>query len=309
MTNIEWTDETWNPTVGCSIVSPGCHNCYAMRMAKRLQSMERPEYADVIDRGGRWTGTVIELPERLDQPLKWKKPRRIFVDSMSDLFHESVSDKFIAAVFGVMGAANWHTFQVLTKRPERAVEFFRWLVRQGDHHSATHDYVCLHHAQKLCDHAGLRHVSRGESLPAAWPLPNVWLGVSCEDQKRADERIPLLLSLPAGVRFVSAEPLLGPIGFQISNLKSQINWVIVGGESGPGARECDIAWMRSIVMQCQAAGVAVFVKQLGAKPFNWHFGGTVENSLIALTDRKGGDWDEFPAQLRIREFPTVGVPA
>lgn len=303
---IQWTDAVWNPVRGCSHISAGCANCYAARQAHRFDTCsERSPYHGLtkpLDPWGRvrWSGEVRFVPEMLDAPLRWRRPRRVFVNSMSDLFHESVTDEQIAAVFGVMAACPQHVFQVLTKRPERMARWFEWFATMSP---------------------GLD----------GWPLPNVWLGVSCEDQRAADERIPLLLQTPAAVRFVSCEPLLGPVNFARSGLafgvplangsrwfgsKPGIDWVIVGGESGPGARPCDVEWIRSIVRQCRAAGVPVFVKQLGSCPqdhgtgLDWPDGirfrqGVGPGSAALLRHSKGGDPAEWPEDLRVRQWPEV----
>lgn len=258
-TGIEWTDATWNPVRGCSRVSPGCKHCYAERVAARFcgpgQPYEGLAFRKVtVDGYGedhmepRWTGEVRLIPEHLADPLRWKRPRRIFVNSMSDLFHEKLSNEEIAAVFGVMAAAPQHTFQVLTKRPEGMREFFRWMEGWG-----------------YSDYRLDGYLADG----GAWPLPNVWLGVSVENQHYADERIPILLDTPAAIRFVSAEPLLGPVdllysawnGAESLREMAGIDWVIVGAESGPGARPMQEDWARSIRDQCAAAGVAFFLKQ------------------------------------------------
>ena len=239
--NIEWTDATWNPVVGCTKVSPGCKNCYAetlhsRRNAAYVEGKAVPEqYAMPFE-------TVQTLPERLDAPLHWKKPRRIFVNSMSDLFHEDIADEFIQAVFTVMSKARQHTFQVLTKRAKRMREILtRW-----QHHGLT-----LREGYGVC-------------------LPNAWLGVSVEDQKRADERIPELLRTPAAVRFISAEPLLGAV--ELKGLGEEraarvpsggLDWVICGGESGKDARPMHPDWARGLRDQCEAAGVPFFFKQWG----------------------------------------------
>lgn len=326
-TSIEWTDTTWNPVRGCSRVSEGCRNCYAEKMAARFSKPGQPFHGfakvvaprDMLDRtGGRrngWTGKVELVPEKLAEPLGWKKPQRVFVNSMSDLFHEALSDDAIAAVFGVMAAAPQHTFQVLTKRPERMRRF----LSQRDPWSTF----------KAA--ARSRGVAAPKSVPESvdWsraPLPNVWLGVSIEDQASADERIPHLLATPAQVRFISAEPLLGPVDLTDLVVDKRpgseqhfdaldcdvdpaddcpyggatLDWVIVGGESGPGARPCDQEWVRSIVRQCQEAGAAVFVKQLGARSIC----GLVPSMELLLEDRKGGDPAEWPEDLRVREFPS-----
>lgn len=261
-TGIEWTDATWNPLRGCRRVSEGCRNCYAERVAARFSGPGQPYegLAKMTASGPRWTGAIRLLPELLDQPLRWKKPRMIFVNSMSDLFHEDVPFEFVARVFAVMAMAHWHTFQVLTKRPARMLEFMGTL-REG----------------------GVLDVPRepDEMLWGSYllPLPNVWLGVSVEDQATADERIPLLLRTPAAVRWLSCEPLLGPVdldGPGIDDLHALgcgnpgcscgdrgVDWVVVGGESGPGARPMHPDWARSLRDQCTASGVAYFFKQWG----------------------------------------------
>ncbi len=214
---IEWTDATWNPVTGCTPVSTGCANCYAKRMAKRLAGRHGYPKTNPF--------TVTVHLDRLEEPLRWRKPRMVFVCSMGDLFHDDVPGDVIDKVFAVMELAPQHTFQVLTKRP---------------HHMATYLNA------------------RGFGLN---PLPNVWLGTSVEDQSLAHYRIPYLLNCPAVVRFLSCEPLLGPL----PNLNLDgIHWVIVGGESGPGARPMNSDWARDIRNQCQAAGVPFFFKQWGA---------------------------------------------
>lgn len=308
MSTIEWTDETWNPTVGCSKVSPGCDNCYAVRVAAReMQPAHRG-----LTKDGDWTGEVRRLPDRLEQPMHWRRPRRVFVDSMSDLFHPDVTDAFIADVFAVMAACPRHTFQVLTKRPQRMREF------------CTEKYGLIDLASPFGP-AGLPPLS----MP--YPSPNVWLGVSVEDQRYADLRIPHLLATPAAVRFLSIEPLLGPVdlsrplGLEWSEIgefwmqemfaalqgrRVPIDWVIVGGESGPGARPLDIEWIRTILAQCAEAQVPVFVKQLGAQPgfrgepgsFH-HYDEPSGLFIKALDDRKGGNPDEWPDDLRVRQYP------
>lgn len=306
---IEWTDTTWNPVVGCARVSAGCEHCYAETMAARHVLMSQAQgrkspYLPVVDvERRRWNRKAVFLPERLGDPLRWRKPRRVFVNSMSDLFHEDISFEQIAAVFGVMAAAPQHTFQVLTKRPARMLEFFRWLGNNGRAMiaEAAHDQVPCFSWEESDDFSG------------PWPLPNVHLGVSVEDQRAADERIPVLLECPAALRFLSVEPLLGAVdlwpSFSIVDSNGEpsgprcnadgspaIGWVIVGGESGPGARPCKGDWIRSIVAQCGEAGVPVFVKQLGAR-----WAQTLSNT--SNPDRKGGDPDEWPEDLRVRQLP------
>ncbi len=319
---ISWTDETWNPIRGCSRVSEGCRNCYAEKVAGRFSGPGLP-YEGLVtigEKGPRWNGTVRLVPEHLGDPLRWKRPRRVFVNSMSDLFHESLPFETIAAVFGVMAAAPQHTFQVLTKRPRRALEFFAWAERENTGHVMA-NALCVQPASwpscvgeegdGLIDHPGLNR----------WPLPNVWLGVSVEDQATANERIPLLLECPAAVRWVSAEPLLGPLDMSEASLslgvgltdgsrwtgtKPILDWIVVGGESGPGARPFDLAWARSVVAQCKTAGVPVFVKQLGATPVDSACVDVVGRPVrIGLRDRKGADMSEWPEDLRVRQWPEV----
>lgn len=330
---IEWTDATWNPVRGCSRVSPGCDHCYAMRQAHRHSGAGRPYAGLTTIRRGKvdWAGMARLIPGSLDQPLRWKRPRKIFVNSMSDLFHESLKFEEIAAVFGVMAACTQHTFQVLTKRPTRALEFFEWLKsipRSGGGCDLTvHTLKCY-----------------------PWPLPNVWLGCSAENQEQADKRIPLLLQCPAAVRFVSAEPLLSgldlspwlgercprncDITFNESDcdqchgagwiVPPEIDWVIVGGESGNGARPCDVSWIRNIVHDCNEAGVACFCKQMGSAPFDssasdsehlWETSHDPEVGSSTLAEvaslapvkflhKKGGDPEEWENYLRVRQFPT-----
>lgn len=284
---IEWTDATWQIITGCTMVSAGCTNCYAMGLAaSRLRN--HPSRAGLTrSSGGRavWTGEVRFNRQWLDQPLRWKRPRKIFVCAHGDLFHEAVPDEWLDKVFAVMALAPRHQFQVLTKRPERAR---RYLNRAF----SVHLWSIAAHGLGIseCDDA---LILDGQ---ARNPLPNVWLGTSVEDQATADTRIPHLLATPAAVRFISAEPLLGPVdlghmdinghiaarqlgrigGYWINALTGKnddmgrpcpdvprLDWVIVGGESGPGARPMHPDWARSLRDQCQAAGVAFFFKQWG----------------------------------------------
>lgn len=271
---IEWTEATWNPVTGCSKVSAGCKNCYAETIADRFW-------------GARKFTDVVCHEDRLEIPLHWRKPRRIFVNSMSDLFHEKVPDAFIAQVFNVMACGRhehneecWtgdqHIFQILTKRPARMLQFLTTGI-----HEASEDWP-------------------GDSpLALAFesdqPFPNVWLGASVEDQKAADERIPLLLQTPAAVRWISYEPALGPIDIPGALKKLPTidgvpqlpgpDWVVCGGESGPNARPMNPGWARSLRDQCQEAGVPFFMKQMGGYP------------------NKRGKPEEIPEDLRIRQYP------
>lgn len=342
MSSIEWTDETWNPTTGCTPVSPGCLNCYAATFAHRGLTPAHRGLTVLRDGRAVFNGTIKLHEDRLAIPLGWKKPRRVFVDSMSDLFHPGVPFDFADRVFAVMALCPQHTFQVLTKRPERMAEYFstgsmrageiqlsgvRWLAgpeKPGEKH----------------EHSTSRTVGADRYLSAMWkdwPLPNVWLGTSIENQDTADERIPHLLKCPAVVRFLSYEPaldevsLIGPLGLyghlgihadgsefgpnyhKNESRRCDLHWVIAGGESGHGSRPANIEWFRSVRDQCKAAGVAFFMKQLGADPqdlriaalesieemkpehLNAH-GRTIKNT-------KGGDPSEWPEDLRVRQWP------
>lgn len=279
-TTIEWTDETWNPTTGCTRASAGCDHCYAVPMTRRLAGYGNAKYAGLVNPGkGHFNGTVRTHPDALDAPLRWRRPRRVFVNSMSDLFHKDVPFEFVAAVFGVMAECPRHTFQVLTKRPERAAEFFRWVERETGSWAGGLDAAAEFCAHRLWK-SGAGVTPDLNRQP--WPLPNVWLGTSVEDQDAADERVPHLLRCPAAVRFLSCEPLLGPVDLDNwlweeagpawagRNLSPGIDWVIVGGESGPGARPMDPAWAVSLRDQCAAADVPLHFKQWGKLASNPH---------------------------------------
>jgi protein gp37 len=278
---IEWTDATWNPVRGCTKVSPGCANCYAETFAERWRGVPNHPYTQGFD--------LRLVPEKLDEPLKWKTPKRIFVNSMSDLFQDGVPDDFIDRVFAVMAISRKHTFQLLTKRADRMRAYV--LSLRGDA-----GYNRLEAASR-----NLGYSLRFQSIPMVpWPIPNVWLGVSVENQHFADERIPLLLQTPAAVRFLSCEPLLE--GLDLAKHRPGalgLHWVIVGGESGHGARQFRLDWARSIMRQCQQADVAVFVKQLGANVYLPSL-----DKTITLDGRKNADITRFPEDLRIREFPS-----
>jgi protein gp37 len=309
-TNIQWTDETWNCVRGCSRVSAGCGDstgggCYAERQAYRFSGPGMP-YEGLVrmtPKGPRWTGKVILVPEKLEEPLHWRKPRRIFVNSMSDLFHESLSFGQIFRVLMVMQQCPQHEFQVLTKRPARMKEFFEWLNVWGT----------------------VTALAMGFSEYYEWPYPNVWLGISCEDQNSFDERWPYLRDTPTWTRWLSLEPLLGPINARPALIEdhyycdisldpddpppahrcsSPANWVVVGGESGPKARSMDLEWARSVVAQCKAASVPVFVKQLGRHPVDEGIGAFGDGAdEWKFVDKKGGDINEWPQDLRVREYP------
>jgi protein gp37 len=355
-TSIEWADATWQPTLGCERVSPGCDKCYAMRQLHRGMCEAHKGLTKLRPKGSArpgvdWNGVVRLQRADLTLPLRWKKPRRVFVDSLSDLFHRKVPFEYIAAVFAIMARASHHTFMVLTKRDPRP--FFEWVGGR----SVGFPYRAINDAAR-------EYLPRETLVTFEWPLPNVHLGVSVENQQYADERIPMLLECPAAVRWISAEPLLGPVnlraylperatlelvgpelrakGFTEGPIMlrrgDKLDWVVVGGESGGGARPFDVAWARQLVADCRRGQVAVFVKQLGGNvrdrnDANWSFLGEdgpthwpdsvtpddVEESpngfreeyqgapvRVHLRDRKGKEMHEWPPDLRVRETPREG---
>jgi protein gp37 len=245
-TSIEWTDCTWNALTGCDKISPGCKNCYAERLSKRLKLMGQPNYRNAF---------ALTLHEHgLGLPLTWKKPRKIFVNSMSDLYHKDVPESFIRRVFDTMMRANWHQYQILTKRADRLEQL-------------------------------------AQDLPWA---PHVWQGVSVENADYVF-RIDHLRRTPAHVKFLSIEPLLGPIpDLDLTG----IHWVIVGGESGPGCRPMEPEWVHQIRAACERQNVPMFFKQTGEKLAR----------KLKLKSKKGGDADELPAELRVRQFPLPMIP-
>jgi protein gp37 len=347
-TNIEWTDSTWNCLRGCSRVSEGCRHCYAEKVAYRFSGAGQP-YEGLVrinakgERKPEWNGQVRFIEAHLLDPLKWgsvdmngadhvveaktyknfgTRPRRIFVNSMSDLFHENVSDEWIDKIFAVMALCPQHTFQILTKRPRRMLNWATKAFTEKGGLRIGEMAASLFKGMGLKD----RHLSMAEQAAVSnqfeWrELEHVWLGVSVEDQKTADERIPLLLQTPAAVRFISAEPLLGPIdAYQYLGAGrnpigpayggSGLDWVIVGGESGPGARPMHPDWVRSLRDQCVAAKVAFFFKQWGEWLPAMSDGADLESGITincadepvrvgkkaagALLD--GREWREFPGQ-------------
>lgn len=242
-TSIEWTDATWNPVAGCTILTAGCTNCYAMRMAARLEAMGQQKYAGLTRKSGgraKWTGKITLDRKALSIPASWSKPRQVFVNSMSDLFHSDVPPDFIAEVWQVMADTPRHTYQILTKRPDRMVEIVHGLPK----------------------------------------LPNVWLGTSVEDS-RVLHRIDELRNVPAAVRFISFEPLIGSVGGAI--LKD-IHWAIVGGESGPQSRQMEPSWVDEIEHLCRSHGTAFFFKQWGGR-----------NKKAAGRMLNGRTYDEMPS--------------
>jgi protein gp37 len=293
MTAIEWTwvphaggtkrGETWNPQVGCREVSPACEHCYAAGMAHRGMNPQHRGLTVLRKTGVHWNGTINLVPALLTEPLSWREPRGVFVGSMTDLFFDVETDvacKWIAAIFGTMAATPRHTYMLLTKRPENAGRWFAWLGRQyADRRDARGLPLCTRDearaaimAECLREFTGEGKHRAAEPWPPAWPLPNVWIGVTAEDQKRADERVSALLDLPAAVRFVSYEPALGPVdwsewtGLAPKNpfrRAPSLDWIIAGGESGSKSRAPSLDWMRSARDQCEQAGVAFFFKQWG----------------------------------------------
>jgi protein gp37 len=277
---IQWTDATWSPVVGCKRVSRGCDHCYAFELHdRRYVAWKRGSWPSAPAQYHQPFSRVRLLPERLAEPRHWRKPRRVFVNSMSDLFHEDVPDEFIDRVLDTVRATPQHTYQVLTKRPERLAAYVRhWRAQQGD-----------------------------MRLPG-----NLWLGVSVEDQAAAEERIPLLVETPAAVRFLSCEPLLSMVnlerwlGVRVNEPEcpwepatyerkelSGLAWVIIGGESGRHARPMRPEWAQDLIDQCRAANVPVFMKQMGSVWARAHPG----------TDSHGGTPGDWPEHLRVREFP------
>ena len=248
MTSIEWTEKTWNPVAGCTVISPGCTNCYAMRMAARLQAMRVNKYKGLTRKSGNravWTGDIHCDEKALQEPLKWRKPRMVFVNSMSDLFHENVPLSFIKRVWDIMEQAPQHTYQILTKRPEIMAEFTRT------------------HLKKL---------------------PNVWLGTSVENNDHLF-RLNELRKVPATIRFVSFEPLIGSVSeADLSN----IHWTIVGGESGPKARPIKLKWVEEVELACRKSDSAFFFKQ---------WGGTNKKATGRIF--QGKTWSEFPIGLSV----------
>lgn len=274
-TAIEWTDTVWNPVTGCSKVSEGCRNCYAFALHDMRHKAFR-EGKKLPQQYAKPFNEIQLFSVRLEQPLKWRKPRRIFVNSMADLFHDDVPFDFIDQVFAVMALCQQHTFQILTKRPKRMLEYFAVNETRWDKLADIAPYMEQWGWISPEDAANI--APPGSTLPKwpRWPLPNVWLGTSVENQKEADERIPLLLETPAAVRFLSCEPLLGPVdleftaqyehpdneGYGVTAIKG-LDWVIVGGESGPNARPMHPDWAEGLRDQCEEYGVPFFFKQWG----------------------------------------------
>ena len=311
MTKIQWTEKTWNPIIGCSKISPGCQNCYAEKMAWRLANIGLSNYHKTCCLRGiydhnknitkhaspSWNGKTAFVESAIDKPLQWKKPSMIFVCSMGDIFHESVPFAWVTEVMYMIAQCRLiHTFQILTKRPERMKEYFR-----------------------------LPKTYYKQNRPEEWPLPNLWLGVTAENQEQADKRIPILLDIPAAVRFVSVEPMLedinlGPYLYSDYEKAShdnqliipangfnhkKLDWVIVGCESGPKRRPCPHHWVSSIVSQCDDSSVPVFVKQLALRRDKAGRNVTGLPGLWDESDRLvvSKNPEEWPDHLQVREFP------
>lgn len=258
--SIEWTDATWNPVRGCSRISEGCRNCYAERVAARFSAKGQAYHglAKMTKSGPRWTGKLKLIEKHLDDPLGWKRPRRVFVNSMSDLFHEDLSDVDIEKVFHVMEFASQHHYQILTKRPERMLSY-------------------------LENHRGIDGTPWFKHAPS-----HIWIGVSIEDQKTAEYRLRFLERTRSFICWVSCEPLLGPIDFYKAAEPGSLQWVVVGGESGPHARPMKLQWARQIRRYCSQMKIPFFMKQLGS---------------VLAKGGKGGRFEDLPRGLRIRRYP------
>lgn len=296
-TKIEWATKVWNPVTGCTKISPGCDNCYAERMSKRFAEPWGLDIADPFK--------VTLYPERMKEPLRWRKPSRIFVCSMGDLFHDDVPDKYLDQVFAIMAKASQHIFLVLTKRPDR-----------------MRNYIIKAMYDEDCNYQGWYEAIDELGIPDVAPMGNVWLGVTAENQEQADKRIPILLQIPAAVRFVSVEPMLSAVkiidylgeevrwnchGEEISR-RPGLNWVICGGESGPGARPMHPDWIRWLRDQCQVAGVPFMFKQWGEYGVTCcEFHRSCDGSCTFCSDKPikmgkkkagrlldGREWDEYP---------------
>lgn len=298
MSKIEWTDATANWIVGCTKISAGCAHCYAATAANSARLQQFDQYKTVVDGNGNWNGHIEFVPKVLDDLLKGKKQRRVFAPSMSDPFHPEVKDEWLDQFFAVARLTPNTTYQVLTKRSERMHEYFESPDCQSRINNAIGKWS---HCVEIED----------------WPLPNMHLGVSVENQAAADERIPWLLKTPAAKRFLSVEPLLEQItltmlhhagitnidclngrhglAYPLQGHGEKIDQIIVGGESGPGARPFHLEWARSLQHQCKDSGTAFFLKQVGSNPF-------LRGEPLKLKDRKGGDISEWPEELRIREI-------
>jgi protein gp37 len=278
-TSIEWTQTTWNPTTGCDRISPGCDHCYALTLAGRLKAMGQPKYQRDGDprTSGPGFGVTVH-PDVLTEPLGWRRPRKCFVDSMADLMHAKVPVDFLAQVWAVMALTPQHTYQILTKRPERYAHVLDGPCGCGGGHLPG-----IHFRSRVQDHTRRLAQGREVDLMSRWPLENVWLGTSIESDdyvRRADA----LRAAPATTRFLSLEPLLGPLP---SLDLAGIDWVIVGGESGPGHRPLDLAWVRQIRDRCVGLGIPLFFKQVGGR-----------TPKAGGRELDGRTWDQIPGDRR-----------
>jgi protein gp37 len=319
-TKIEWTDHTLNPLVGCTKTrakgakDSGCDHCYAARASKSGRLQQFPQYHGVVDQDGSWTGQVNFVPEQLEKLFKFRKLTKVFMPSMSDPFHPAVKDEWLDQIFAAIALNPHITVQMLTKRPERMMKYVTkfqdWRTHLGYAGAWASEM-----ANFACEKGWRKHQSFPDDdwntddcfdqLMAAISegfLSNLWLGTSIENQKAADERIPALINTPAALRFLSCEPLLEPV--QLNAITDEgwqpfpkTNWVIIGGESGSGARPFDLEWARSLIQECRDAGVPVFLKQLGSNPVG----------IPKLRSAKGGDIQEWPQNLRVREFPVFSA--
>jgi protein gp37 len=291
-TGIQWTDATWSPTIGCTRVSPGCDSCYAFALHdQRHAAYLAGRFPGAPPQYHRPFSEVQLLPQRLSLPLRWREPRRVFVDSMSDLFHAKVPDDYLYRVFAVMAMANRHTFQVLTKRPQRMMRFMA---------DETAAILISHHARTLAAEHGLGEYWIDNADPNLFPYGNIWLGTSVEDQAAA-YRIDWLVKTPAAVRFLSCEPLLGPLDLSRwlwnrdpctpglddgcpDSTRDLIHWVICGAESGRNARPMDTDWARSLRDQCLDARVPFFLKQFAKN-----------GKKIGTPELDGVQWVQMPS--------------
>lgn len=352
-TEIEWTAKSWNPVIGCSIVSEGCRNCYAAEVAAtRLRN--HPDYRGLAEFNrqdvAQFTGQVKFLPRKLFDPLRARKPSDWFVNSMSDLFHPTVRHSERAAILGVVAACRDSVFKVLTKRPVIARTFFRHLKDEATRGHVSPSTILVDYALKYFTRAvgdltprivnalsDKLHAAKKD--PPPFPLSNLWFGVSAEDQKTFDSRVEVMLEgVPAAVRWVSVEPMLGQIkageflkeveadeyptgdgfldDFQVVKNRAAVDWIVCGGESGPGARPFDVHHARALKEECAEAGVPFFLKQVGKIPRTWvdesgRFDAESEFNTAdglyyyRLADEKGGDPAEWPEDMRVREYPNV----
>ena len=284
---ISWCDETWSPTRGCQRVSEGCRHCWAERMAARLR---HTHYAGLIrpDKA-LWTGRARFVPEMLERPLRWRKPRRIAVSLMGDVFHDDITNEQIAAVFGVMAATPQHTYLVLTKRPQRMVECSKWLEKE------TERRVYYNPADPCVFEAGV-----AMNRVVEWPLSNVFVGISAENQQTLEERWQYLAQVPAAVRWISLEPLLAGVDLSKQTRDPYdcitVDWVVLGTESGPNRRYCETRHIQNVVAQCDGV-CPVHVKQI-------HLGGAAVE-LACCKPRLSKDPREWPEDIRRREWPEV----